>query len=188
LGSVSVGNSRSLLTVTPLPQAVVCFSAKQGEKAYACLGCFVARKGGCRSITGPAPPFRSHAQSTSQTDISRISINYRQKRSIGPQRKRRKMMPRGPNRQRRYVAVSPLARIPDRFSEHGVKLALGEFLRLPHYCLPRHHLCHRAGTGSQQRRPSLRHRPYLGVCCWRLVPALQAHAQQLGAHSVAAVP
>jgi hypothetical protein len=37
-------------------------------------------------------------------------------------------MPRGPNRQRRYVAVSPLARIPDRFSQHGVKLALGEFL------------------------------------------------------------
>src|SRR5258706_5161169 len=52
----------------------------------------------------------------------------------------------------------PLARIPDRFSWHGVKLTLAEFLRLPPYCLPRHLLCHRAGTGGQQRRPSLRHR------------------------------
>jgi hypothetical protein len=78
-------------------------------------------------------------------------------------------------RQRRYdVAVSPLARIPDRFSQHGVKLGLAEFLRLPPYCLPRHLLRHRAGTGGQQRRPSLRDRPYLGFCCWRLVTALQA--------------
>jgi hypothetical protein len=29
------------------------------------------------------------------------------------------------------VLVSPLARIPDRFSQHRVKLALCEFLRLP---------------------------------------------------------
>jgi hypothetical protein len=34
-------------------------------------------------------------------------------------------------RQRRNdVAVSPLARIPDRFGQHGVKLALAEFLRV----------------------------------------------------------
>ena len=74
------------------------------------------------------------------------------------------------------VAVSPLARIPDRFSQHGVKLALAEFLRLLPYCLPRYLLCHRAGTGGQQRRPSLRHRPYPGFCCWRLVTTLQAQA------------
>ena len=29
----------------------------------------------------------------------------------------------------------PLARIPDRLRQHGVKLALGKFLRLPYYCL-----------------------------------------------------
>jgi hypothetical protein len=45
---------------------------------------------------------------------------------------------------------SPLARIPDRFSKHGVKLALGEFLRLRHCWLARgHHLIHRAGTSGQ---------------------------------------
>jgi hypothetical protein len=37
---------------------------------------------------------------------------------------------------RNDAAVSRLARIPDRFSEHGVKLALAEFLRLPRCCLP----------------------------------------------------
>ena len=47
------------------------------------------------------------------------------------------------------VEALPLARIPDRFSYHGVKLALGEFLRLQHCCLPGHNLCHWAGAGSQ---------------------------------------
>src|ERR1700682_5389184 len=92
-------------------------------------------------------------------------------------------------RQRRNdVAVSPLARIPDRFSQHGVKLALAEFLRLPPYCLPRHLLCHRAGTGGQQRRPSPRERPYLGFCCWRLLSTLQAQTSQPAADRVTATP
>src|SRR5258708_19351209 len=65
----------------------------------------------------------------------------------------------------RYIAVSPLARIPDRFSQHGVKLALVEFLRLSHYWLARgHYPIHRAGTGRQQCWLSLRRRPYLGFC------------------------
>ena len=74
------------------------------------------------------------------------------------------------------VAVSSLARIPDRFSQHGVKLALAEFLGLLPHCLPRYLLCRRAGTGGQQRRASLRHRPYPGLCCWRLVTTLQAQS------------
>jgi hypothetical protein len=86
------------------------------------------------------------------------------------------------------MLASRLARIPDRFSEHRVKLALGEFLGLPHARFPRHHLCRRAGTGSQQRRPWLRHRPYPGFRRWRLVTALQAQASQLGADRVTAIP
>src|SRR5882724_8306089 len=74
------------------------------------------------------------------------------------------------------VAVSSLARIPDRFSQHGVKLALAEFLGLLRYCLLRNLLCRRAGTGGQQRRRSLRHRPYPGFCRWRLVTTLQAQS------------
>jgi hypothetical protein len=84
--------------------------------------------------------------------------------------------------------MSRLARIPDRFSQHGIKLALGEFPRPLHYCLPRHHLCRWVGTGSQQRRSSLRHRPYLGFCCWRLVTTLQVQTSQLGADRVTAIP
>jgi hypothetical protein len=78
-------------------------------------------------------------------------------------------------------------RIPDRFRQHCVKLALGEFLGLPRYRLTRrHNLIHRAGTGRQQPWLSLRSRHDLGLCGWRLVPSLQAHAQQLGAHRIAA--
>jgi hypothetical protein len=86
------------------------------------------------------------------------------------------------------MSVSSLARIPDRFSQHRVKLALAEFLRVPPSGLPRHLLCHRARTGDQQRRPSLRHRPYLGICRGRLVTTLQAQTRQLGADRVAAIP
>ena len=94
-----------------------------------------------------------------------------------------------PNGFRRgQVLASPLARIPDRFSQHGVELTLCEFLRLPYYCLPRHHLCHRAGTGSQQHRSSLRRGPYLGFCCWRLMTTLQVQTRQLGADRVTAIP
>lgn len=71
------------------------------------------------------------------------------------------------------------AGIPDRFSQHGVKLRFGEFLRMPRNWLPRrHHLFHRTVTCRYD----------LGVGGWRLVTALQAHAQQLGAHGVAAAP
>jgi hypothetical protein len=38
------------------------------------------------------------------------------------------------------AAVSPSARVPDRFRQHGVKLALGEFLGLLGYRFPRHDL------------------------------------------------
>ena len=71
------------------------------------------------------------------------------------------------------ILVIPLARIPDRFSQHSVKLALGVFLRPQHYCLPRHQPRRRTGAGSQQRWSSFRHRPYLGFCCWRLMATLQ---------------
>jgi hypothetical protein len=90
----------------------------------------------------------------------------------------------GPPQDRR---AEPSAGIPDRFSQHGVKLALTEFLRLPAYGLPRHLLCHRAGTGGQ-RRPSLPDRPYLGFCCWRLVAALHAQTSQPAADRVTATP
>jgi hypothetical protein len=91
-------------------------------------------------------------------------------------------------------------RIAHSFRQHRVKLVLGEFLGLRRYWLARrHHLIHRAATGSQLRRLSLRHRhqgllksltrlrEYLGFGCWRLVTALQTNALQLGAHGVAAV-
>ena len=63
-------------------------------------------------------------------------------------------------------------RVSSGLSQHCFQLRLGEFHRLPHSWLARHLLCHRAGTGGQQRRSSLRHRPYLGFCCWRLVTTL----------------
>ena len=69
--------------------------------------------------------------------------------------------------------VSLLARIPDRLSQYGVKLALAEFLWLLRHLFPRHHLCNRSGTGSQRRGCSLRHRSYPGFCCRWLVTALQ---------------
>ena len=56
------------------------------------VGLFRGEEGWVQVDYGTGTPFRSRAQSTRQMDISRISINYRQKRSIGP---RRKMMPRG---------------------------------------------------------------------------------------------
>jgi hypothetical protein len=75
----------------------------------------------------------------------------------------------------RVCFASPLARIPDRFSKHGVKLALGEFLGLPRYWLAcGHHLIRRASTGGQQRCSSLRHRHDLWVSGRWLVIALQA--------------
>ena len=66
-------------------------------------------------------------------------------------------------------------RVSSGLSQHCLQLRLGEFLRLPHSWLARRHYpIHRAGTGRQQRRLPLRHRPYLGFCGWRLVTALQA--------------
>ena len=56
---------------------------------------------GRRSITEPVLLFRSRAQGTRQTDISRISTNFLRKLSTGPQRKRRTMMPRGPKGEKR---------------------------------------------------------------------------------------
>src|SRR5208283_4279494 len=44
------------------------------------------------------------------------------------------------------LPMIPLARIPDCFSQHGVKLALGEVLWLQHHCLPRHN--HRGGAAN----------------------------------------
>jgi hypothetical protein len=70
---------------------------------------------------------------------------------------------------------SPLARIPDRFGEHGVKLALGEFLGLRHCWLARgHHLIRRAGTSGQSHWSLLRHRHDFWVSSRWLVTALQA--------------
>jgi hypothetical protein len=77
-------------------------------------------------------------------------------------------------------------RIPDGFSQHGVELALGEFLGLRRCYLARHLLCHRAGTGSQ-RRHSLRYRPYPGFCCRRLVTTFQAQTSQLRTDRVTAI-
>jgi hypothetical protein len=53
------------------------------------LGCFGARMDGRRSITEPVLLFRSRAQGTRQTDISRISTNFLRKLSTRPQRKRK---------------------------------------------------------------------------------------------------
>jgi hypothetical protein len=65
------------------------------------VGLFGARMDGRRSITEPVLLFRSHAQGTRQTDISRISTNFLRKLSTGTQRKRRTMMPRGPKGEKR---------------------------------------------------------------------------------------
>src|SRR5580704_17698838 len=75
-------------------------SAKEGESLCP-LGCFRARADGCRSITELAPPFRSRAQSTRQMDISPISTSFPRSPSTGPQRVRRKMLPRGPKGEKR---------------------------------------------------------------------------------------
>jgi len=72
-------------------------------------GCFVARKVGCRSITEPAVAFRSHDQSMRKTNTSQISINCHQKLSIGRQRKRKKMMPRGPKDEKRPADMIGMA-------------------------------------------------------------------------------
>lgn len=79
---------------------VLCL-AQSKEKSICPLGCFGARMDGRRSITEPVLLFRSHAQGTRQTDISRISTNFLRKLSTGPQRKRRTMMPRGPKGENR---------------------------------------------------------------------------------------
>lgn len=65
------------------------------------VGLFGARMDGRRSITEPVLLFRSRAQNTRQTDISRISTNFLRKLSTGTQRKRRTMMPRGPKGEKR---------------------------------------------------------------------------------------
>ena len=73
------------------------------------------------------------------------------------------------------MSLISLARIPDRFSQHGVKLALGELLRLP--CLlacARHLLIHRAAQAANNAGLGFGTDTYLGFCCWRLVTALQA--------------
>jgi hypothetical protein len=70
---------------------------------------------------------------------------------------------------------SPLARIPDRFGKHGVKLALGEFLGLRHCRLARgRHLIHRTGTSGQLHWSSPPHRHDLWVGSRWLATALQA--------------
>src|SRR6267142_4995770 len=75
------------------------------EKSICPLGCFGARMDGRRSITEPVLPFRSRAQGTRQTDISRISTSFLRKLSTGPQRKRR--TPRGNSRHDRCDAAHP---------------------------------------------------------------------------------
>jgi hypothetical protein len=80
-------------------------------------------------------------------------------------------------------------RVSDGLGQHCIQLRLGEFLRLPcHWLARRHYLMNWVRTGRQKRWPSVGHRHDLGLCGWRLVPALQAHAQQLSAHGVPAVP
>ena len=80
----------------------------------------------------------------------------------------------------------PLARILDRLSQHGVKLALAEFIRLLPVQWFRYLLFHRAGTGGRQRQPSLRDWSYSGLCCWRPVTTLQAQSTQPPANCVTA--
>ncbi len=84
-------------------------------------------------------------------------------------------------------AASPSLRIPDRFRQHGVKLALGELRGLLRYFLPRHDPCNRARAGGQRRRCTLRHRHYPGLCRRRLVTALQVKTSELGTDCVAAI-
>src|ERR1700686_3899656 len=84
----------------------MCGMLSRKEKSLCPLGCFVARKDGCKSITEPAT-FRSRDQSMRKINISPISINCRQKRSIGPPRKKRKMMPRGPRGESNERCCSP---------------------------------------------------------------------------------
>ena len=78
-------------------------SGKQGESLCP-LGCFVARKDGCRSITEPAT-FRSRDQSMRIINRSPISINCRQKRSIWLRRKRMKMMRKKVPKAKCFVVV-----------------------------------------------------------------------------------
>jgi hypothetical protein len=84
--------------------------------------------------------------------------------------------------------VNRSVRIPDRFSQHGVKLLSGEFHR-PLRCrlARRHDPLRRTGAGDKERGPSLRHRHDLRLCRRRPMAALQAHAQQFGAHRVTAM-
>jgi hypothetical protein len=80
-------------------------------------------------------------------------------------------------------------RVGDGLSQHFVQPRLGEFLRSRRYRLARrHNLLNRASAGRYKRWLSLRHRYDPGFCGWWLVPALQAHAQQFGAHGVATLP
>jgi len=73
------------------------------------VGCFVARKDGCRSITetgGSIPITRSKYE---ENKYKQISINCHQKLSIGRQRKRKKMMPRGPKDEKRPADMIGMA-------------------------------------------------------------------------------
>ena len=65
------------------------------------VGLFRSEDGWAQVDYGTGLLFRSHAQGTRQTDISRISTNFLRKLSTGPQRKRRTMMPRGPKGEKR---------------------------------------------------------------------------------------
>ena len=79
-------------------------------------------------------------------------------------------------------------RIPDRFSQHGVKLLPGEFHRpLRRRLARRHNPLRRTCAGDKECGLSLRHRHDLRLCRRRPMAALQAHAQQFGAHRVTAM-
>jgi hypothetical protein len=92
--------------------------------------------------------------------------------------------------QRQIASPRRSLRVGNRLSQHLVQPRFCEFLR-PRPCrlAPRHNLVSGARTGRRrQRRLPLRHRYDPGFCGWWLVPALQAHAQQFGAHGVATLP
>src|SRR5260370_30272087 len=65
------------------------------------VGMFRSEEGGVRVDYGTGGSIRSHDQSMRKTNTSQISINCHQKLSIGRQRKRKKMMPRGPKGEKR---------------------------------------------------------------------------------------
>ena len=70
-----------------------CGMLSRKEKSLCPLGCFAARKDGCRSTTEPAT-FRSRDQSMRKINTSPISINCRQKLSIWLRKKNRRWCPK----------------------------------------------------------------------------------------------